>query len=320
MKYFRSAVLAAVLPLALSSPPVAAEYPDPDRPIKIIIPFQPGGQSNNVATLFQNVFKSDPDLLGAPLALVNVPGAGGSIGARRVLDAEPDGYEILLIHLALMSRHAAGLVDFGYKDFEPVAQTIGTCLVPSVIDTSPYQTLPALLDVAKDKPDSIIFGVNLGALNHMAGLTLQEASPGSKFRFVHTGAGNAVFAALKGGHNQVGIFWAGVYAKFKPGGVKGLAIMAEDGHPDLPELPTAKQLGFDTNFCIQNWWLAPKGTPKDVTDHLATTLEKALEIDEAKQYMKTGFQTPSFLRGEASVEHMDAVWEDIEPLAAQLKK
>ena len=318
MKYFRSAVLAAILALALSSPPLAAEYPE--KPVKLIVPFKPGGQSTNVATLFQNVFKSNPDMLGATLALVHVPGAGGSIGARRVLNAKPDGYEILLIHLALMSRNAAGLVDFGHKDFEPVAQSIGTCLVPSVIDTSPHQTLRALLDAAKEKPDSIIFGVNLGALNHMAGLTLQKSNPGSKFRFVHTGAGNAVFAALKGGHNQVGIFSAGVYAKFKPGGVKGLAIMADKRYPDLPELPTAKELGLDTTFCIQNWWLAPKGTPRSVTDHLATALEKALETDEAKQYLKSGFQTPSFLRGEALVKHMDAVWGVIEPLAKQLKK
>lgn len=320
MKHFLIVVLAALLSIALSAPPAMAQYPDSDTPIKVIIPFKPGGQSTNVATLFQNAFKANPDLLGAPLALVNVPGAGGSIGARRVLEAKPDGYEILLIHLAVMSRQAAGLVDFGYKDFEPIAQTIGTCLVPSVIEGSPYKSLPELLDAAKENPDSIIFGVNLGALNHMAGLTLQKANSGSEFRFVHTGAGNEVFAALKGGHNQVGIFSAGVYSKFKPGGVRGLAIMSDERFPDLPDLPTAKELGYDTTFCIQNWWFAPKGTPKEVTDHLAAALGKALETDDAKQYMKKGFQTPAFLSGDALAEHMDAVWGVIEPLAAQLKK
>jgi putative tricarboxylic transport membrane protein len=318
MKRLFLIVLAVVFTMALSGLPVFAEYPE--KPIQLIVPFKPGGESTHVATLFQRIFKAHPGMLGAPLVVKHVPGAAGSIGARQVLNAEPDGYTFLLIHLALMSRHAAGLVDFGYKDFAPVAQTIGTCLVPSVYETSPYKTLPALLNAAKEKPDSIIFGVNLGALNHMAGLTVQNSSPGSKFRFVHTGHGNAVFVALKGGHNDVGIFSTGVYAKFKPGGIRGLAVMAEEPWPGLPELSTCIELGYDTTFCIQNWWFAPKDTPASAIDHFASALEKALETDEVKEYLESKYSTKSFLRGEPLVEHMDAVWRQIEPLAKQVKK
>jgi tripartite-type tricarboxylate transporter receptor subunit TctC len=311
-------ITAAALSLVVFLPfPVLAEYPE--KPIKIIVPFKPGGMSTQVVTMVKKVLQANPDILGAPLAVIHVPGAAGSIGARRVMEAEPDGYEFLQIHLALMSRQAAGLVDFGYKNFEPVVQAVGTCIVPVVHETSPYQTLPALLDAAKQKPDSIIFGVNLGALNHMSGITLQNSSPGSKFRFVQAGAGNAVFVALKGGHIDAGVFSIGVYNKFKPGGSRGLALMAEDRYLGMPELPTAKELGYDATFCFENWWFAPKGTPQYAIDHFANAIEKVLETEEAKEFMKTKFFIRAYSRGEALKKHMDDVWSKIEPVAKQVK-
>ena len=309
-----AAALSLVVFLSFS---VLAKYPE--KPIKIIVPFQPGGMSTQVVTMFKKIFQANPDFLGAPLAVIHVPGAAGSIGARQVMNAEPDGYEFLLIHLALMSRQAAGLVDFGYKDFEPVVQGVGTCIVPVVFETSPYQTLAALLDAAKKKPDSIIFGVNLGALNHMSGITLQNSSPGSKFRFVQAGAGNAVFVALKGKHIDASIFSIGVYNKFKSGGAKGLALMAEERYPGLPELPTCKELGYDATFCFENWWFAPKGTPQYAIDHFADAIEKALDTEEAKEFLKTGGFTRSYSRGEALKKHLDDVWSKIEPVAKQVE-
>jgi len=317
MKKLSLIVVAALFTVALSSLPVLAEYPE--KPIKVIVPFKPGGMSTQVVTLFKKVFKANPDMLGAPLAVIHVPGAGGSIGARRVMNAEPDGYEFLQIHLALMSRQATGLVDFGYKNFEPVVQAVGTCIVPVVHETSPYQTLPALLDAAKQKPDSIIFGVNLGALNHMSGITLQNSSPGSKFRFVQAGAGNAVFVALKGGHIDAGVFSIGVYNKFKPGGSRALALMAEERYPGMPELKTAKEQGYDATFCFENWWFAPKGTPQHAIDHFANAIQKALDTDDAKEFMKTKFFFPAYSRGEDLKKHMDDVWGRIEPVARQVK-
>ena len=317
MKRSLLTIAAALSLVVFLSFPVLAEYPE--KPIKIIVPFKPGGMSTQVITLFKQVFKANPDMLGAPLAVIHVPGAGGSIGARRVMNAEPDGYEFLQIHLALMSRQAAGLVDFGYKNFEPVVQAVGTCIVTVVYESSPYQTLPELLDAAKQKPDSLIFGVNLGALNHMSGITLQNSSPGSKFRFVQTGAGNNVFVALKGKHIDAGNFSIGVQNKFGPGGSKGLALMAEERYPGMPELKTAKEQGYDATFCFENWWFAPKGTPQHAIDHFANAIQKALDTEDAKEFMKTKFFFPAYSRGEDLKTHMDDVWSKIEPVAKQVK-
>ena len=303
--------------VALFQSPGFGKYPE--KPIKVVVPAKAGGSSDNLARMFQKAFQ-DNSLLDKPMVVVNVPGAGLSIGSRRVKDAEPDGYTFLLTHIALLSRQAAGLSDFGYKDFEPVAQTVGFCVVVSVKDDSPYQTLPDLLKAAKQKPDSVIFGANLGALNHMAGLTLQASSPGSVLRFVQIGGGAKTFASLKGGHIAVTTFGAPLYNKFRSGGVKGLAILADDRHPLLPDLPTAGELGYNATFCIQNWWFAPKGTPQHAIDYFANALKKALETDDVKKTVAAGFSTPSFLKGQAFKDKLEAAYEQILPIAQRATK
>jgi len=294
-----------------------ADYPE--KPIKLIVPAKAGGASDLLARMFQKAFQEN-NLLGAPLVVINVPGAGLSIGSRQAMDSEPDGYTFLLTHIALVSRQAAGLSDFGYKDFEPVAQTVGFCVVASVKDDCPYQDLPSLMKAAEDKPDSVIFGANLGALNHMAGLTLQGASTGSVFRFVQIGGGAKNFAALKGEHTTVTTFGAPLYNKFRDGGIKGLAILSSQRHPLLPDLPTAEEQGYPATFCVENFWFAPKGTPKHAVDHFATALEKALQLDSIKKQIEDGFSTPSFLKGGEFEEKLANLYETIEPIAQRAKK
>jgi tripartite-type tricarboxylate transporter receptor subunit TctC len=189
-----------------------------------------------------------------------------------------------------------------------------------VKDDGPYQTLPDLLKAAKEKPDTIIFGANLGALNHMAGLTLQASSPGSVLRFVQIGGGSKNFAALKGGHTTVTHFGAPVYNKFRTGGIKGLAILAEQRHPLLPDIPTARELGYDAIFCIQNFWFAPKGTPQYAIDYFADALEKALETDAVKESIRNDFSTASFLKGQAFADKLKAAYDKIYPIAQRATK
>ena len=317
MKRLTMAAFAACVTVFLLHSPAVAKYPE--KAIQVIVPAKAGGSSDLLARMFQKAF-NEGGLLGAPMAIVNVPGAGLSIGSRRVKDAKPDGYTFLLTHVALLSRQASGLSDFGYKDFEPVAQSVGFCVVASVKDDSPYKTLGELLKEAKGKPDSVIFGANLGALNHMAGLTLQGSSAGSVFRFVQIGGGAKNFAAMKGGHIQLSTFGAPLYNKFRSGGIRGLAILANERHPLLADLPTAKEQGFDANFCVENFWFAPKGTPQVAIDHFAGALEKALQTEGIKKQLRDGFSTPSYLKGAAFKAKLEKAYERISPIAKRATK
>jgi putative tricarboxylic transport membrane protein len=268
--------------------------------------------------MFQKAIQ-DEKLLEQPLVIINVKGAGGSIGARRAKDADPDGYTLLLMHIALLSGQGSGMIDFGYKDFEPIAATADSCLVTAVMDDAKWGSLNELLDDAKANPDTIVHGANLGAVNHMAGLMMEGASPGSKFRFVQIGGGAANFKALKGRHTQVAHITLAEWSNFRAGGVKALAYMTSERHPDAPDLPTAKELGYDVDFCLQNWWFAPKGTPRAHIDHMAGILKKAMGSAYVKKTMEDRMNAPTFLGPDELAKKLDKDYAMIAPIAKKAK-
>ena len=107
---------------------------------------------------------------------------------------------------------------------------------------------------------------------------------------------------------------------FRAGGVKALAYLTNERHPDAPDLPTAKELGYDVNFCLQNWWLAPKGTPWAHIDHMAGVLKKAMETDYVKKIMKDRMNSPTFLGPDELAKKLDADFAMIAPIAKKAKK
>ncbi len=122
-------VLTAVAVSLATAGMAHAEWPE--KPIKVVVPFNPGGTSDQVSRAFTTAIQEN-DILPQPLNIINVGGGHFSIGARQVLDAEPDGYTFLTLHIALMGAEAGGMLDFSYRDFEPVATTGEFCLVPMV--------------------------------------------------------------------------------------------------------------------------------------------------------------------------------------------
>ena len=193
----------------------------PAKPIQVVVPFGAGGGSDSLARGFQQLFDSQ-DLLEQPLIIVNVPGAGGSVGSRRVKDASADGYEILFNHIALLAGQAGNRVDFGYGDFEPVAATGLQAQVIFVAEDAPWNTLGEFLAYAKDNPEGINFGVNMGGINHVAGLMLADAAD-VNFNFVQIGGGADNFAAIKGGHVHCSVFSGAEIVNNKQQGLKPLA-------------------------------------------------------------------------------------------------
>ncbi len=303
----------------------AAEWPD--KPIKLVVPFKAGGTSDQTARVFQAAIKEN-DLLAQPVTIVNV-GGHYSIGSRQVMEAPADGYNFLLIHIALMGGEGSGALDFGWRDYDPVAATGEFCLFPMVRKDSGIDTLPDLLDAAKDKPDSLIFGANLGAINHMAGIMLQEASPGSKFRFVQIGGGTANFTALTGAQTDVTVLSGAEVIKFTrlPDGsenpeaqIKPLAYTGPDRFEQLSDLPTAKELGYDMQFCVKSWWFAPKGTPQEAIDGFASALGKATETDRYQEFLDSKGFANVFLTGDALLTDLQDTWTAIEPVAKLAKK
>jgi tripartite-type tricarboxylate transporter receptor subunit TctC len=150
--------------------------------------------------------------------------------------------------------------------------------------------------------------------------------PGAAFRFVQIGGGTANFTALTGAQTNATVLSGAEVVSFtldKDGNpleeaqIKPLAYTGAERHPKLPDMATAKELGFDVEFCIKSWWFAPKGTPKEAIDGFAGALERGMTTDRAVKFMEGKLFAPTFLKGDALQADLDATWSRIEPIAKQ---
>jgi tripartite-type tricarboxylate transporter receptor subunit TctC len=324
MRKYLTVGAAVALGVALSHPGAAAW---PEKPIKVVVPFNAGGTSDQVTRAFQAAIQ-EGELLPQPITVINV-GGHFSIGARQVMEAAPDGYNFLTIHIALMGGEAAGLYDFGYRDFEAVAATGQFCLSPMVRKDSGIDSVDQLLEKAKTEPDSLIFGANLGAINHMAGIMLQDTEPGAQFRFVQIGGGAENFTALTGAQTNATVLSGAEVVNFTrlPDGsenpeaqIKPLAYTGAERHPRLPDLPTMKELGRDMQFCVDSWWFAPKGTPAEAVEGFADALEQAAQSERVQKFFESQMFGNVFLKGEALQASLEETWERIQPVAQRATK
>lgn len=270
----------------------------PQKPIKVIVPFGAGGGSDAFTRILQKAIAKHK-LIDQPLAVIDIPGAGGSIGSRKVKNARPDGYTLLQIHEGMFTNKHSGNANFGPESFAPIAGTGQMAHVIAVADDSPYQDLPGLLHAAAEQPDSIVFAVGIGAPSHFAGLMLENAySEAAQFRFTQSGGGAKRFASLLGGHSSVSTFSVAEFVEFRASGLRALAILSRERHEKVPELPTAIEQGVDVCSTNMHFWWAPKGTPPDRIKKLADVLQEALQLPEVRQVLSGLATDPVFVRGE----------------------
>lgn len=269
----------------------------PQKNIKLIVPFSAGGGSDTFARIVQESIQ-EKQLLSKPLVVVNVSGAGGTIGSRRVKNARPDGYTLLLLHEGILTAKYAGKVGYGPEAFTPIAGTGRSPLAICVDEDSPFRTLADLVSAAKEKPDSVLFSCNIGTPSHFTGLMIENATPGTKFRYVNAGDGAKRFAGLQGGHTDVTAISLAEYSKFKEAGLRSLAILSTTRHPDEPEVLTAIEQGYDVVASGMQFWWAPKGTSEDKISYLVDLLKEAMQDSKLNSRLSQLKIEPVFLEGE----------------------
>ena len=291
------------LMLTLTEPGRRTEFPN--RPIKLIVPFSAGGGTDTFARVMKKAI-TDEGLLPQPLVIINVPGAGATIGSRRVKNALPDGYTLLILHDAMFTAQFSGTVQYGPEAFQPVAGTGEVGMVVAVREESPYRTLDNLMRAARQQPAQINFGANLGALTHYGGLQLEHGWPGAKFQFSQVGGAADRFADLKGGHIEVTGFSIEEFTRFQPGGLRGIAYFGKQPHPAIPNVSVARSEQGEPiiNSNVFYWWV-PQGTPRDRVDLLADVFQRAIETKYVRKKMDEIQCEPIFLRGAALDRHLD---------------
>lgn len=297
--------------LVLSGGASAADYPA--KPVKIVVPAAAGGGTDTFVRMMQPMLEKN---LGGALVVINVPGGGTVIGNRRVKDAKPDGYTVLPIHVALHTTHVLGKADFSWQDFEVIAGTTNMPLVMIVKGDSPYQTLDDLLQAASDKPDELIAAANLGAVNHFASLMVTSAHGKARFRYVQVGGGAKSIAAVLGGHAVSGVLATGeAKPYYESKELRVLTLMAEERHPDFPDVPTTREAGYDVVFGIDYWWFMPKGTPAERVGIFADAVEKTMQDPALQKAFLARSINPTFNRDEATVRQIRQQYEMVEKAA-----
>jgi len=275
MKRLIAGIVAALLPLA-----ALAAYPE--RPIKMIVPWAAGGDTDNIFRPFAPLLQKH---LGQSVVIANVGGASGTRGAKEAKDAPPDGYTLYAVHEYIHSTYWAGVADVQYSDFEPICLISSTPSVLTASPKTPWKSWQELLADAKARPGQITVGATLASTSHFFPALIEKAT-GIKFKYVSYEGLAPRMNAILGGHIDLTDSNLTQKGKVEAAQLKFLAIATEKRHPEMPNIPTLKELGVNVVFDVNRGIMAPKGTPPDVLAKLGSACAAAVKDPEFAKAMR----------------------------------
>jgi len=264
--------------LLLALAPLAIAQPYPNKPIRVIVPFAPGGNVDITARL---VAPGLQEALGQPVVIENKPGAGGTIGADAVAKSAPDGYTLLMGSNSTFSVAPSLYPKNPYNplaDFAPVAMIASAPFVLVVNPGVAAKDARELVALAKASPGKLTMSsAGTGSSNHLVGELFQEIS-GARFTHVpYKGSGQAL-TDLMGGQVNLHFDQITTAASHIQGGkLRALLVTAPQRVPMLPDVPTATEAGYPS-FEATNvtGLIAPAGTPREIVDKLNAAVQKII--------------------------------------------
>jgi tripartite-type tricarboxylate transporter receptor subunit TctC len=288
MRFAAAAVFAFVQLLA---GPAFAQQAWPNKPIKMIVPFAPGGASDFVARIIAPPMS---ELLGQQVVIENKAGASGNIGMESAAKSAPDGYTIYLGNIGTIAINPAvfsTLTINPQKDFIPVTLVAET---PSILVAHPsvgISTATDLVRLAKDRPGALNYGSpGSSTLNR---LEMERFMKANAISIVHVpykgGAGPAVTGLLAGDTQVMFVTLSSAMAFVQAGRLKALGISSQKRLDALPQVPTMIEQGF-TDMVSSSWqgMFVPAGTPRAIVDRLHAVLMQVLRSPELQQRFATG--------------------------------
>ncbi len=280
MKFLLKLCMASAMALAAGA--AHAEYPE--RPITLVVPFEPGGSTDILGRI---VAEHLTQTLGSPVTVENRGGGGGTIGAAVVANAQPDGYTLLF---ATSGTHSIN-PNLRKVDYDPIGGFVPISLAvetPVLVIANPdigVKTLQDLIDVSKAEPGKFNFAsAGNGSTSHLAGELFNQLTGAEMVHIPYPGAGPAMNDVLAG---RVQIFMNNMppfVPHVKSGTVVPLAMASEKRSAILPDVPTAAEAGLD-GFVVAGWFgvVAPAGTPEEMVEKLHQAMLKMDSSDAIKE-------------------------------------
>lgn len=271
-----------LMALAAVSAPGLAQYPE--RPIRVIVPFAPGG---NVDLTARTITPALAELLGRNVVVDNRGGAGGALGAEIVAGASPDGYTLLVGSTGLLSIAPVINSRLRYdpvKDFAPIALISNVALVMLVNPSSPAKSAKEFAALAKSRAGQMTMASSGNfSTGQLAGALFQNVTGTRLIHVPYKGASLAV-ADLVGGHVDVMFDQvSSAIGHIRGGKVRALALTAAVGSADLPEVPTMREAGIPgVEAGTYTAMVAPAGTPRAIVARLNAAVSQALAAKPAR--------------------------------------
>ena len=276
----------------LTAPAFAQTYPE--RQITMVVPFSAGGPTDTVARLVAERMSDD---LGQQIVIQNVGGAGGTLGAAQVANAEADGYTVLLHHIGMATSETL-YRNLPYETLDAFDYVGLVTEVPMVItarqDFEPAD-FPAFVDYVKDNADSLtLANAGIGAASHLCGMLLMQALEAPLVTVPYKGTGPAMTDLLGGQTDIMCDQTTNTAQQIKAGTIKAYTVTTPERLGLFPDLPTAAESGFDAmQFGIWHGIYTPKGTPAEINQRLSESLQKALADEGVAKAMADLGTAPS---------------------------
>jgi len=312
--FFARLMMAAALLLA----PAAAMADDyPNKPIRLIIPFPPGGSNDVVGRL---VAKELSDKIGQQVFVDNRGGAGGMVGTEALSKAVPDGYTLGIVSIAHAVNPALHPITYDpIKSFEPVSILATGSNVLVVNPELPVKSVKELVALAKAKPGELNYAsAGIGSFQHLGGELFKLKAGVNIVHVPYKGGGPAMQDVLAG---HVKIMFSSLIQTtpfIKSGQLRPLGTGGTKRSPVLPDVPTIAEAGVP-DYTATNWWgiVAPAGTPKPVIDKLYAKVQEALKAPSLQEaFAREGASTVTM----TSAEFQDFMKAEIAKWAAVVKE
>lgn len=264
----------------------------PDRPVRWIVPWPPGGGADVIARMIGNPVAED---LGQPVVVENKAGAAGNIGAQAAARATPDGYTIVFAYSGTHSinRHIYKEMTFEESDFVPVIFLTSVPQLLVVNASVPAKNVAELISLAKANPGKLTYGSSgNGAINHLTGQLFSSMADVKLLHVPYKGGGPAAAAVMAGEVDMVFGEPSTLLPFVAAGKLRALATTGEKRSISLPDLPTIAEAGVP-GYAVTSWngVLAPKGTPPAAITRLNLAFNKVLNDTEMRaKLLKIGYE------------------------------
>ncbi len=283
--------LLALIFSAVTALPVAAQAPWPSKPVRIVVPYAPGGITDTVTRLSAPKIQ---DAIGQPVVIENKVGNGGALGTEFVARSAPDGYTFLMGSAApqTLNQYIQTLGYDGLKDFAPVTLINTNPLVLMVHPALPAQNVRELVALAKAQPGKLNFA-GAGGLTQFSGEIFKYMAGVDIVYVPYKGGAPATAAAVAGDAQVTFANYSDALPQIRAGRLRALGITSARRFPQSPEVPTIAEAGIP-GYAVDSWngLFAPAGTPPEIVNRVAMAVQQGFRDPALRKRMEDIGATP----------------------------